>query len=90
MSIEAIKILASEMAEDLVRNKLERYAETLRSAVSHLGDSEKKEDALNSIAQACHIKAYGDLYLESLPGYEWPKKVSKLRQLCLEQQSGKK
>ncbi|MCO1336185.1 hypothetical protein MO867_17790 [Microbulbifer sp. OS29] len=89
MNIEAIKSLASEMAGDLNQNKMEPYAESLMSVISGLDKPERQANALRTIESVCHVKAYGDLFLETLPGYEWLDKVSKLRHLCCEQQNQK-
>lgn len=88
MSIERIKSLANEMANDLRNNKMSRYADSLLAAISLLDHPEKQVEALRSMESACHVKAYGDLFLETLPGYEWSDKVSKLRSLCQAQMSG--
>lgn len=88
MSIERIKSLANEMANDLRNNNMSRYADSLLVAISLLDDPEKQVEALRTMEGACHVKAYGDLFLETLPGYEWPDKVSKLRLLCQAQMSG--
>ncbi|MEE3320650.1 MAG: hypothetical protein VX258_08160 [Pseudomonadota bacterium] len=88
MNIESVKGLATEMISDLRNNKMNRYADSLSEAVVMLDDPEKQIKALGIIESACHVKAYGDLFLETLPGYEWPTKVSKLRSLCQKLVSG--
>lgn len=67
---------------------MSRYADSLLAAISLLDHPEKQVEALRSMESACHVKAYGDLFLETLPGYEWSDKVSKLRSLCQAQMSG--
>ncbi|MCL2914285.1 M13 family metallopeptidase [Shewanella corallii] len=88
MSIESVKSLATEMVSDLRNNQMNRYADSLSAAVVMLDDPATKIKALEKIESACHVKAYGDLFLETLPGFEWPTKVSKLRSLCQKQLSG--
>ena len=87
MSIKSIKDLAFEVAGDLRENKMHKSADSLSTAVVMLDDPETKINALKQIESACHVKAFGDLFLETLPEFEWPKKVSRLRTLCQAQLS---
>ncbi len=79
---EHIQELIREMAEDLNENGLSQYANSLLTSSNQLDNPDMVVDTLSSIEGSCHIKAYGDLFLETLPGYEWPNKVSKLGNMC--------
>ena len=80
--LESIKSQATEVALDLRTHDLLEQALMLESQIDLLNEVNNQIDALNEIEGLCHVKAFGDLYLESFDGWDWPSKVSKLGQAC--------
>ncbi|QBY05047.1 hypothetical protein E2K93_17155 [Thalassotalea sp. HSM 43] len=80
--LESIKSLATEIALDLRTHDLLEQALMLESQIDLLDQADNQINALNEIEGLCHVKAFGDLYLESFEGWDWPSKVCKLGQAC--------
>ena len=80
--MDSIKLLARDIIKDLRENELSNYADSLQKSIDKLDSSESAIEGLSEIEGACHVKAYGDLYLETFSGWEWPNKVSKLGNMC--------
>ena len=80
--LESIKSQATQIALDLRTHDFLEQALMLESHLDLLTQVDTQIDALNEIEGLCHVKAFGDLYLESFEGWDWPSKVSKLGQAC--------
>ena len=79
---EHIQNLLLEMSKDLSENGHLAQARQLSAAYSNLDRPECVEETLKNVQSLCHIRIYGDLYLENYVGFEWANKVSKLGSMC--------
>ncbi|MDO6745687.1 hypothetical protein [Gilvimarinus sp. 1_MG-2023] len=86
--MDSIKNLASEIEQNLRHNNFNDYADGIHLSIMKLDRKETILEGLSEIESACHIKAYGDLYLETLSGWEWPNKLSKLGSMCRNKKKG--
>jgi hypothetical protein len=82
IKLDSIKNQAVEIALELRGHDLLEQALLLEAQIDLLDKSESLLEALREIEGLCHVKAFGDLYLESFEGWDWPSKVSKLGQTC--------
>ncbi|GBL06355.1 hypothetical protein [Glaciecola sp. KUL10] len=82
IKLDSIKNQAVEIAIDLRSHDLLEQALLLEAQIDLLDNSQTILAALQEIEGLCHVKAFGDLYLESFEGWDWPSKVSKLGQAC--------
>jgi len=81
-NINSIKEFANELVGDLIENGQTHGAKILNKQIEKLNHQDTIIEALTEIESYCHVKALGDLYLETFSGWEWPNKVSKLGEKC--------
>lgn len=54
------------------------YTTAVREAMRKLDDRASRLDAVKALSGLAHPKALGDIYLEGMPGFEWPNLVGGL------------
>ncbi len=58
------------------------YLSLVEEPMQALDDPERRLNAVKVLSGAAHPKCLGDIYLEEMPGFEWPNLVSSLGEVA--------
>ncbi len=78
MNNQAIPV---QVIQILRQNNFEQWAEKLERLIVQISDASQqvRSNAADEIEGLCHIRSLGDLNIQSMNGWEWNKKLEKLK-----------